>query len=526
MQKFIAKYQSEIAGVLSGFDRLVFRGSLRKISFVRGMKGYLWAQQVLLKDFGTYVQQISNQVKQAALQGIESCGRPVQYLYSSLINKEEIARSIAARDQISQGPVCALTCVEPCLAFDIYRNRQTQKLDLVQRTRKCLFVYQYWQHPVLGWMNARIQTWFPFSIQICINGREWLARQMDTAGLAYQRQDNCFPWVADYLQAQPLMDQQLHTCWPELLDQIATHLNPIHDQIFAAFPMSYYWSIYQSEWATDVVFRQRQDLQRLYPLWVHHAMTSFGSPDVMRFLGKKLTRDGHVPGQVEAEIVTDCRRRQEGVRIKHRYNHNSVKLYDKAYTPVGSVLRAEMTMNHPQEFKVYRPVHDDPQAALAWQRMRKGIADLHRRAQVSQAVNDRYLDALAQTDDSTTLNQLIGRLHRPAVHQGKRVRAMRPFAPDDRDLLQAISPGQFTINGFRNRDLQNLLYATPAASVEETRRRSAAISRKLRLLRAHHLVAKVPCSYRYQLTPLGRQIITAIFAAGNASINSLTAKAA
>jgi len=525
LQKFNAKYQSEIAGVLSGFDRLVFRGSLRKIAYVRGMKGYLWAQQVLLKDFGTYVQKISEQVKQAALHCVEACGRPVQYLYSSLTNKEEVARSIAEKDQISQGLVCALSCVEPCLAFDIHRDRQRQKLELVQRTRKCLFVYQYWQHPVLGWMNARIQTWFPFAIQICINGREWLARQLDTAGVAYQRQDNCFPWVADFLQAQQLLDQQLHTHWPELLDQIAKQLNPIHDLIFAALPMSYYWSIYQSEWATDVVFRNRQDLKRLYPLWVHHAMTSFGSPEVMRFLGKKPTRDGQVPGQVTAEIVSDCRCRQEGVRIKHRYNHNSVKLYDKAYTPVGSVLRAEMTMNHPQDFKVYRPVAGDPQAAMAWQRMRKGIADLHGRAQVSHRVNERYLDALAQTDDSTTLDQLIGGLHRPVVLQGKRVRAMRPFAADDRSLLHAISQGQFTINGFRNRDLQDLLYSAPAASSQESRRRSAAISRKLRLLRAHHLIAKVPRSYRYQLTPLGRQIITAIIAAGNASVNSL-AKAA
>ena len=103
---------------------------------------------------------------------------------------------------------------------------------------------------------------------------------------------------------------------------------------------------------------------------------------------------------------------------------------------------------------------------------------------------------------------------------------MRPFAADDRNLLQAISQGQFTINGFRNRDLQALLYPAPATSFQESRRRSAAISRKLRLLRAHHLIAKVPRSYRYQLTPLGRQVITAIFAAGKASINSLTAKAA
>lgn len=526
MQKFISKYEPQIAGVLTGFDRLVFRGSLRKICFVEGMKSYLWAQQVLLKDFGSHVQQITDRVKQAALHCMQACGRPVQYLYSSLVNKEEIARCVAQKDQISQGPVCALTCVEPCLAFDVYRNRQTRQLDLVQRTRKCLFVYQYWQHPVLGWMNARIQTWFPFALQICINGREWLARQLDGAGLAYRRQDNCFPWLADYRQAQQLMDQQLHSDWPTLLDQVAGQLNPIHDEIFARFPLHYYWTTYQSEGATDVVFRRREDLQRLYPLWIHHALTSFGSPDGMRFLGKKLTRHGQVPGRVTAEIVSDCQRRQEGVRIKHRYNHNSVKLYDKAYSSVGSVLRAEMTMDDPEDFKVYRRLEGHPKGALAWQRMRKGIADLHRRAQVSQKVNDRYLDALAQTDDSTTLDQLVGQLHRPILHQGKRIRAMRPFAPDDRSLLLAISQGQFTINGFRNRDLQALLYHSAAASLAESRSRSAAVSRKLRLLRAHHLIRKIPFSYRYQVTSLGRQILTAVLAAGNAPINSFMAKAA
>src|SRR5215831_6244717 len=114
--------------------------------------------------------------------------------------------------------------------------------------------------------------------------------------------------------------------------------------------MRYYLSIYQSEWATDIVFRHRQDLQRLYPFLLQHALTSFGSAEIIRFLSKKLTKKSQVHSKITAEIVSDCRRRQEGVRIKHRYNRNSVKLYDKAYTPQGSVLRAEMTMDNPEDF--------------------------------------------------------------------------------------------------------------------------------------------------------------------------------
>jgi hypothetical protein len=526
MTEFTSKYAASIVGVLSGFDRLVFRGSLRKIAYAFGMEGYLWANQVPLKDFGAHVEKISERVKEAAVQCVRDAGRAVRYLQSSKDDKDAIARSIAREQKITEGPVCALTCVEPCWGFDIHRNRETKKLDLVQRTRKCLYVYQYWQHPVLGWMNARIETWFPFSIQICMNGREWLARQMDCASMGYQQQDNCFPWVADWEKAQQLMNAQLQTKWPELLDGIAHLLNPLHDEIFRRFPISYYWSTYQSEWATDIVFGKAEDLRRMYPLFVHHAVTTFSSPDVLRFLGKKLTASGEIGGNVTAEVTSDLKRRQEGVRIKHRYNENSVKLYDKAYTVVGSVLRAELTMQNPEDFRVYRRPEDNPERPLAWLPMRRGIADLHRRAEVSQKANERYLDALASVDDSTSLRELLEPVEKPTTWNGKRVRALRPFDPSDRLLLETISRGEFTINGLRNKDLQPLLYAGTAKSKEEQRRRSSAISRKLRLLRAHHLIRKVPGSHRYHVTAAGRQLATAVIAASNATVNLLIPKAA
>jgi hypothetical protein len=526
MSEFTSKYAALIAGSLSGFDRLVFRGSLRKIAYPFGMMGYLWANRVPLKDFGAHVNEASVRVKEAALQCVQNAGRTVKYLQSSRDDKESIAREIAREQKITAGPVCALTCVEPCWGFDIHRNRETKKLDLVQRSRKCLYVYQYWQHPVLGWLHARIETWFPFSIQICMNGREWLARQMDGAGIGYRQQDNCFPWVADWEQAQQLMNTQLQANWPQLLDAMAHLLNPIHDAIFRRFPIHYYWSTYQSEWATDIVFRKAEELRRLYPLFVHHAMTTFSSPDVLRFLGKKLTQAGEIPGHVVAEVTSDLKRRQEGVRIKHRYNQNSVKLYDKAYTSVGSVLRAELTMQDPEDFKVYRRPEGNPDSQLAWLRMRKGIADLHRRADVSQKANERYLDALGCVDDSLSLQELLNPIERPVTWNGKRVRALHPFQEQDRRLLEVISRGEFTINGLRNKDLQPLLYTTASKSAQEHRRRSSAISRKLRLLRAHHLIHKVPGTHRYQVTLVGRQIATAVIAASNATVNTLIPKAA
>jgi len=524
--KFIANHQDQISGVLSGFDRLVFRGTLRSIAHAQGMNQYLWNNHILLKEFGSHVERVSQRLKDASLAEATAAGRPVRYLASAAISKEDTARGIAAKDGITDGLVCVLTCVEPCRTFEIYRDRANKHLQLQPRVRKCLFLYHYTVHPVFGFLNARIQTWFPFSIQICLNGREWLAHQMDSLGLAYVRHDNCFPWIEDWPTAQQLMDQQLKVDWPTLLDGIAGMLNPIHHQIFNAYPTSYYWSTFQSEWAIDITFRTAAELRRLYPRLLQQAMTTFGSTDVMRFLGRRMPLSGDIPKRFAGEVVSDLHERQEGVRIKHRLNTNSVKLYDKAFTNVGSVLRAEGTINNVDDFRVYRPKEGDPKGGLAWRPLRRGIADLHRRAEVSRTATERYLDALASIDHDTTLQDVLHRLGQPRYWHGRRVRALQPFAPDDRQLLQIISRGEFTLNGFRNRDVQRLCFAQAPTTPVDARRRSAWASRKLRLLRAHGLIYKVTGTHRYHLTQAGRIATTAILTALRSSVRQLTAAAA
>jgi hypothetical protein len=140
-----------------------------------------------------------------------------------------------------------------------------------------------------------------------------------------------------------------------------------------------------------------------------------------------------------------------------------------------------------------------------------------RRAEISQAANERYLESLASVDETTPLEQLAGPLCRPVTWKGQRVRALNPLAKDDATLLQAVNRGEFLLHGFRNRDLVSLLYSSRRVPHEEQRRRSAAVTRKLRLLRAHRLIKKVPHTHRYQLTEHGRTIITALLAAQQAN---------
>jgi hypothetical protein len=150
--------------------------------------------------------------------------------------------------------------------------------------------------------------------------------------------------------------------------------------------------------------------------------------------------------------------------------------------------------------------------------MRKGIADLHRRAQVSQAANARYLEALAATDTSTSLGKLLSDIERPVTFKRRRVRGLRAWSHDDLALFRAANRGEFCITGFRNRDLQALLYDTTAADPQQARRRSSRVGRQIRMLRAHGLVRKVPRAHRYRVTTKGRQVLTAVLAAQEATL--------
>jgi hypothetical protein len=171
-------------------------------------------------------------------------------------------------------------------------------------------------------------------------------------------------------------------------------------------------------------------------------MTSFSSPDVMRFLGRRIPLSGNVPQQLAAELTSDVKRRQEGVRIKHRLGGNSIKLYDKAFTAVGNVLRGETAIHNVEDFRVYR-----------------------------------------------------SKARRSGGGLGMASYAARHFA-------------------------------APAESAKEKRQRSAAISRKLRLLRAHGLLQKVPRTHRYQVTTAARKAITALLTARQATLAQLSSLAA
>ncbi len=254
-------------------------------------------------------------------------GRPFIYLNRSGESKEKKAEIIAQKNQIKSGLICNFSTLEMGNSYNVVGNRATKKLELKSYPTKCLHIYHYLMEPDFGLMHPRIQTWFPFRIQIYCNGKRWLANQMQNHGIDFIQKDNCFIWMSDMAKA---------------FDRIAQTINPIFDELFPQGE-KYYWTPAQSEWAQDILFKNTESLDSIYKDFVRHGMLVFDSPDVIRFLQQKLTQTGTINGNFKGEVISDLKNRQEGIRIKHSMGSNSVKFYNKA----GSILRIEATINDP-----------------------------------------------------------------------------------------------------------------------------------------------------------------------------------
>jgi len=515
--KLMELYQDKIMGAISGLDRIRFRGTLRLLANQSGLRRFMSYTHVLLKDFGGWAEGLTAKVRQSCRQQADELGIETQYLRRSGIDKEKLARQIAETRGIKEGSIGMFSVVEPCIAPLVRGNQDEKKLELAMAQRKCVFIYHYFNDPELGFGHVRVQSWLPFNVFICLNGRHWLERQLQTKNIAYTKDHNCFPWIDDIPTAQKLLDKQLKTNWSALLNRLTLGACPALAEVLLPWRPQYYWSADNTEWATDIMFDSAAALESIYPDLLYHGMKISDSSSVMRFLGR---RGG---GLLPAEVISDYRRRYEGIRLKHWKNYNSVKMYNKS----GSILRIETTINHARDFKVYRHPDDDANRPASWQKMRKGVSDLHRRCEVSQQCNERYADALASAQIEEKLKEVASPSCNPVTKQGQRYRGLNPWQREDGKLLTFLARGEHALNGFRNRDLRAWLYPESQQQPKDQQRKySGRVTRRIKLLRAHGLIRKVARENRYTLTTKGQKFAHALKIAGDVGIKELSEMAA
>jgi hypothetical protein len=346
-------------------------------------------------------------------------------------------------------------------------------------------------------MHFKIQTWFPFLVQIYINGREMMKHVFDENGIEYKMYDNSFIEISDIAKAQELADKFDSHKLSRRLDYFAAKINPYLETICKSFGQGYFWCTDQCEYATDVMFKSREALEDIYPSLVGHAFYSFKCEDVFSFMGRKLHP------KFLGEIVSDYRKRPEGFRVKHKMKSNSIKMYDKF-----SVLRIEMTINNPREFKIRKEVrHADGTTSWQWKPMGKSISNLYRYAEVSKASNFRYLEALNDIVPTKSIEAEINAVCRGKTVDGRRFSSFNVWEDQTSRLITELSNASYLIRGFTNQDIRNALFQGQKSELKENRNK---ITRTFAKLRAHGLIKKIPRSRRYLLTRKGRRIFSAL----------------
>jgi hypothetical protein len=341
---------------------------------------------------------------------------------------------------------------------------------------------------------------------------------LDAAGCAYLKHDNKFLDLADYTLAQQALDKQVDTRWNQMLNTFLPEVFPTMTHTLGE-KLGYYWTVWQSEWATDFIFDSPATVRTLMDKLICHALLTGTSERVLRYMGQPVRPDGQPHPLSNPEVLTKVQAWYDGARIRHWADKNSVKVYNEQ-----NVLRIEMTMNRPDRFKVMRHPEGRQDSPKQRRPLRKGIADLPLRALVANDVNRRFAEHLATLKDATPVREVLAQCG-AHQHDGRRARALDPLGKDAA-LLQAVADPALGVSGITNKALQHALGGTPWANGKVDKGLSARISRHLRLLRDHGLIRKLPRQNRYQLTKKGRQLSALISAILGASTEQLLQLAA
>jgi hypothetical protein len=496
MNEFLKKFAHLIIGALSCFDRVIFKGHLpfgnddHLNAFVDGVL------KIRRKDFIPMLEKLSHKLVDHAKALAEDADRPYEY-HQGKFRKEAYIQNIIRRDAVDDGLVAVLCCQETCRTVKLRYGDKRPRLEFAYRPQRVLYYYHI--DPEFGLMYVRIQTWFPYTIQVYVNGHHWLAVQLRKKRIGFTQRDNCFTQLDSAERAQELADRFCRLPWVRQLGKWARRYNPVLRERWLQ-QSSYYWTIQQAEYATDVLFASRSKLAGLYHRLLDYAAVHFSAQDILTFLGRKLH------GNFQGEVLTDCKKdRVPGARMKHRMKDNWLKMYDK----FGQVLRVETVINNPREFRVRRRRERNGTSQLVWCPMNKGVANFYQFERASRTANERYLEALAVIDDPAPSYRQVRRLAERKVVRQRSYAGFNPAFQDDVHLFQAVLHGDHLLRGFYNRDIRRLL-GWDDRQPSRLRRFANRVGRLLKRLHVRGLIAKIQHTRRWRVTQLGQKLLGAV----------------
>lgn len=483
MELLTEKYTKDISYVLSCYDRIIISGTLPEISYSQGMTNYMYRNDVRIFDYPKFAEPFKEAIRTNAERIAKEHGVEIEFIRRAGIRKESIISKKIEKRGDHPGIVHIISAMETCNTYKPWHDKTTGKTFLKADTSKCLHYYFYFIDEQFGLGYVRVPTWCPFRLQVYINGHNLLASELKQAGIGFSMIDNAFDSLEDACKAQELSDKVSIEKLHRKLDEFAWQFCPVYKE----FKLRYHWSVMQAEYATDIVFKKQESLQRIYSELMATAIHTVKPENIATFLGHKLD------ARYEGEVGNNYNVRIEGSRIKHTMGQVSIKMYDK----FSKILRIETTSNDISFFKHFREVvHRDGTTSHQMAPLKKNIYSLSFLSENLKASNRRYLEFISAFENKEVGRKRLEKVTSSKSENNRNYKGFNFFSVEDLLVLTAIVRGEFNINGFRNKNMQKLLGF-----------KSDKISRLIKRLRVHGLIKKATNSYKYYLTKIGKETI-------------------
>jgi hypothetical protein len=392
--------------------------------------------------------------------------------------KDDVAKEYHAQFHDTEGIVFVGKAQEkaPVFRTEKRRNPETgQKYPwIVRSTAMVNHFYFYGLDEDFGPFFLKVCTYFPYNAKLCINGHEYLKRQLAREGIAFEAPDNGVLTCADPKRLQQLCDGLSPAKIDALLRKWLGRLpHPFTGKDRAA-GYRYELSILQAEFSLTQVLDRPLSGRAFFEEVIRENL-DLGRPDhVQLIFDRRVTR--RTPSRFRTRVLT------EGVTpsLHIDYKHSRIKQYHKE----GRALRTETTINDTRDFGIG-----------------KRLSDLPALRRLGFSANRRLLDVQRISQDCRIGEDAFRQINEPIEVEGQHASGLRFADVAVQALLRALSVFRLLPRGFSSRDLRD--HWAPLLAKAPTDMTMGQMGYHIRRLRLHGLIERIPGTHRYRLTRQG-----------------------
>jgi len=465
---------------LEGIDRMYLNVYVPRLqreagvaSFFRCHRGHRFASSVLMDP-----------ISQAFVAGIEGFAEEHELdvvAFRKGQRKDDVAGAYLKAFQGDEGVLFIGKAQEKTAVFRTERRRNTKTGAtypwLVRSTAMVNHFYVYALDRDFGPFFLKFCTYFPYNAKLCINGHEWLKRQLTLRGIDYQALDNGILSCEHPERAQALSERLSADKIDALLRKWLRRLPHPFTRADRAAGYRYDLSILQAEFSLTQVLDQPVTGRAFFEQVIRENL-DIGRPDQVQLIFQRgITR--RTPGPFRTRVIT------QGVIPSLHVDYKSSRI--KQYHKEGRALRTETTINNTRDFGIGKHLRNLP--ALR---------------SIGFTANRRLLDVQSVSHDCAIGEDAFSQVVRPIEVDGQRATALRFGEPRTQALLNALVLFSVQTQGFTNAQLRTHLASLLGTNPEQYN--PGRMSYDLRRLKLHGLIQRIAKTNRYQLTAQGLKV--------------------